>query len=285
MMKKNIFIIGDALFEMMGPVSRVCSVCRRERERLDKCAAICGLMVVAWVLLMLCGCAATVQKPSVLEAAHAVGAADRKSDQGWWAVRFKINRPEGAEPSWYMDPLLAHGVVSPVLRRYRGEIVVWRFHRRAGRDQASHQFSFLFYCSPATARKIHADIKSDKLLQQLKRDGAIIKDSYDDTERVTRPHIEDTSDPSWSPNVQKSWPYFIMGVSQTWLDLIELTVADAAGDYHPSSTDDLKALYRKVNGSINQLWRKEGGHAFLHHLNAIFGYTPVEIYEKRQMTF
>jgi hypothetical protein len=184
-----------------------------------------------------------------------------------------------------MDSLLAHRVVSPVLQLHKNHLVLWRFHRRASRDQAGHQFSFLFYSSPVAARKIYADIKSDKTLQKLKRAGAVTGDSYDDIERFSKPRTEDTSDRHWSTNLQKSWPYFIMGVSQTWLSLIELAAADATNDCYPSSIGELQALYIKINDSINRLWRKEGGHAFLHHLNAVFGYAPVEVYEKRQMSF
>lgn len=263
---------------------KMCEICRRKLGKLHWCSVICMLNVVL-VVLTLCGCASTSQKSSVFEAAHPAAIMEQVYDQGWWAVRFKMNWPEGAEPAWYMDSLLAHKVVSPVLQQYRGEVVLWRFHRRASRDIAGHQFSFLFYSSPMTARKIYNGIKSEKILGQLKKDGAVIKDSYDDTERVTKPHIDDTSDPKWSPNLQKSWPYFIMGVSQTWLNLIDLTLPDVASDQPQSPVEGLKALYRDVNDSISQLWQEEGGHAFLHHLNAIFGYVPVEFYEKRQMTF
>ena len=41
--------------------------------------------------------------------------------------------------------------------------------------------------------------------------------------------------------------------------------------------DDLLNLYRNVNDSIDKIWIKDGQHAFLHHLNAIFGYEPVYI--------
>ena len=45
------------------------------------------------------------------------------------------------------------------------------------------------------------------------------------------------------------------------------------------------AFYQEVNTTLSELWRKEGRHAFLHHLNALFGYEPLIYYEKRMLTF
>jgi hypothetical protein len=40
-----------------------------------------------------------------------------------------------------------------------------------------------------------------------------------------------------------------------------------------------------VDEVVEEMWRQEGSHAFLHHLNAIFGYEPVVVYERRLMNF
>jgi hypothetical protein len=204
---------------------------------------------------------------------------------GWWHARFAMNWPQGSEPSWYMDLFLAHKVISPVLSNYRKEIFLWRFHRRAARDQAGHQFSFIFYSSPETARHVYDSIKSNSHLIAMRRAGVIIRATYEDTSRITRPNVEDTSDAKWSSAVQKSWPYYIMGVSQMWLDLI----ADFAGrtpDIEDcDSPEAVRIFYQRVNESIKETWQTEGDHAFLHHLNAVFGYEPIIIYEKRLMSF
>lgn len=263
---------------------RVFGVYDRPNKRACRKQGFRNLLAAAILIpLVLSACASAPQKLST--GSVSVQEVQPEIKKGWWAARFKMNWPEGAEPAWYLDLLLARRVVSPVLQQYKGDVVLWRFHRRASRDQAGHQFSFIFYSSSATARNIYSGIKSDKTLKHLKKAGAVLRDSYDNTQRIAKPHIGDTSDPNWSPNLQKSWPYFIMGVSQTWLDLIELTLPDAGRGKSPSSFKDLKALYTNVNNSIDKLWQAEGGHAFLHHLNAIFGYVPVEVYEKRQMTF
>jgi hypothetical protein len=180
---------------------------------------------------------------------------------------------------------LADSVVRPVLYQHRENILLWRFHRRAARDTAGHQFSFLFYSTPETAEQIYRLLASNRQLQEMKTSGLIVKDIYADTAIVNRPNIEDTSDSKWSPEMQKSWPHFIMGVSQMWLDLINQLTREFS---HESARDSLTqsvSLYHQVNDKITQLWQKEGGHALLHHLSAVFGYEQVMVYEKRFMTF
>ena len=72
-----------------------------------------------------------------------------------------------------------------------------------------------------------------------------------------------------------------MGVSALWLGLIDdfLEVAVEEVD------DPLVLLeeYRQVDARIAEIWRQEGQHALLHHLNAIFGYKPLTI--RKNLTF
>ena len=113
----------------------------------------------------------------------------------------------------------------------------------------------------------------------------IVRDAYDDTGAITRPNIEDTSDRSWSPAIQKSWPFYIMGVSEMWLNLIREVASQTSGGKTPATVEEQLRFYEQVNASIEQMWKDEGQHAFLHHLNAIFGYEPLTVREKRLMGF
>jgi len=249
-----------------------------------KIVSRCFVMLCMLIASLFAGCA-TIGKMSPQLPTAVKTTQQEESGNGWWHVRFKMAWPEGVEPSWFMDLLLAHRVISPVLQQYKHNIALWRFHRRAVRDQAGHQFSFIFYSSPETAGLIYFDIRANDTLNQLKKAGMVTSVSYDNTKTIANPNIEDTSDRNWSPNLQKSWPYFIMGTSETWLDLIELNVQQSPPGGKPTSFKDLKALYIKVNNSIDELWQKEGSHAFLHHLNAIFGYVPVQFYERKLINF
>jgi len=235
------------------------------------------------VMAVIVGCAslATVATPSLEPKKDTL----ESTEHGWWHTRFVIKWPEEKEPSWHVDLLLAREIVSPVLHQHKKDIVLWRFHRRAVRDAIRHQFSFIFYSSPETAREVYSGMQSHPLLAALKRAGIVMKDSYDDTTQMSQPRIEDTSDLDWSSPIKKSWPYYMMGVSQMWLHLIGEITEDLSKETASLSVQDLEAFYQEVNASLEATWGEEGGHAFLHHLNALFEYKPVIIYERRLMTF
>lgn len=199
--------------------------------------------------------------------------------ESWWYVRFRLAWPEDEEPSWWPDLLLADRVVGPVLDVERAAISLWRFHRRAARDGAGRQFSFIFRASPATAARVNARIASDPLLVWLQRMGTVRSVSYDDPAHPQRLGIGDTSDQNWSPEMQVAWPWFIMGVSQLWLDLIR-EIGKKEG-----LPEEPKTRYTVIETALNGLWRDEGGHALLHHLSAVFGYREVAVVRRELMRF
>ncbi len=244
------------------------------KHRLISCAAL------LWLLAFGSGCA------PLIRAGHGIclhPESFEKARSGWWYASFHINWPEGGEPSWSTDLLIAHRIVAPVLARYESKISLWRFHRRAAPDQAGHRFSFIFYCTPDTARKIFAALDSSVVLEDMKSAGIILEAAFDDTKKIPRPEIEATSDRHWSVPLQKSWPYFIMGVSRTWLDLIDQFAND--GRPKPLGLSEMEVFYRDIDESVRKTWATEGGHAFLHHLNAVFEYGPVLINGKYNVRF
>ncbi len=216
---------------------------------------------------------------------QAVMAETKHAATGWWNAAFIIRWPEGTEPAWHLDLLLAHRIVAPVLYRHRDEIVLWRFHRRAARDEAGHQFSFSFYSPRDTAERIYAALKSDAHLKALKDSGLVMEDRYEDTTTIAKPDVQDMCDAAWSPPIKASWPYFAMGASEMWLRLVTQVADQTQKDQAPTSPEDMAAFYAAVNESVTELWRTEGSHAFLHHLNGLFGYEPLIIYEKRLIGF
>ncbi|MBL7177360.1 MAG: hypothetical protein ISS66_16175 [Desulfobacteraceae bacterium] len=247
-------------------------------EKYSYSAAIFLLMIMA-----ISGCASV--EPVKLPDIKPVEKEEEVSRNGWWNARFHIKWPQNEEPSWNMDLLIAHKTISPVLDQYKNRITLWRFHRRAARDQTGHQFSFIFYSSPETANQIYNTIRSDPLLREMKIAGLISQDIYDDTSVITQPDVEDTSDKNWSSQMKKSWPHYIMGVSKMWLDLITEISAQNFSGKGPSSLQENEAFYEEINERIKGLWQEEGRHALLHHLNAIFGYEPIIIIEKRIIRF
>jgi hypothetical protein len=251
-------------------------VLRKTSYRLVAVAIIFSMLAIA-------GCTTTIERKTVETIAPPP--AEIASSDGWWYARFRMQWPQEEEPSWHADLLIAHKIVAPVLLQYKDRIRLWRFHRRAVRDDAGHRFSFIFYASAETAYQVFDLLRSNALLTEMAYVGRIIEAVYDNPGRIANPRIKDTSDPSWPSSVQKSWPYFIMGASQRWLNLIAETVADMPTADTALSLDEYEEFYKEVNATITSLWANDGRHAFLHHLNALFGYKPVIFYEKRMLKF
>lgn len=221
-------------------------------------------------LLLAAGCAA----PKVeLKPSHPYGSGSGAQHQSWHQLRFKWSWPEGERPDWSLDPLIADLVLSDLITRHQASLPLWRFHRRAGRSPAGHQFSFIFYSTPAIARDIQDSVSGHPVTAKLLERGLLEK-VY-----LTRPgnatELSATSDPSWPKPVQSTWPMFIMGVSQTWLGLVELHAGDTSGI--DQDLERAMERYGRVNDSVDETWSRYAQHAFFHHLSGVFGYEPVTI--------
>jgi hypothetical protein len=235
------------------------------------------------LMMVIAGCATT--QPAKPSETIAPPPQEIASSNGWWSARFRMQWPAEEQANWHLDLLVAHKIVLPALAQYKDETRLWRFHRRAVRDQTGHQFSFIFYASAGTAYQVFDMLRSNELLSEMKFAGMIIEDRYDNTDKITKPRIEDASDAAWPPSIQKNWPYFIMGASQMWLNLISETVADMPNLYRPLSLEEYEEQYEKANDTISELWQEKGQHAFLHHLSALFGYQEIIFYDKRMLKF
>ena len=224
-------------------------------------------ILVVLLLYGLWGCSAIQPQPIAVQAAEG----SLPDGQGWWHARFRIARPEGEPPHWYLGTLLAGEVIAPVFDTHYRDIMIWRVHRRAGNDDYGHVFSFIFYSTPIGAQRIYSDIAANPVLARLRQEGKVSWVGFDDVHEVSRPAIEDTSDSNWSVPVQKTWPALIMGASRMWLDLVgELAAANA-------DEGDLERRYEIVQQELNSIWANQGQHAMLHHLSAIFAYEPLLI--------
>ncbi len=251
------------------------------------------LCLLVWLLMVLPACA--VLKPQSPSADFQPPSTDTEMQSlpsdtyFWWYVPVTITWPDEQPAAWYVDVLLAHQVFKPVLLAHAEEIALWRFHRRAVRDNAGHRFRFIFYASSATAAAIFEKIEQNPLLGELIAANVVEQVITRDANRNPSAAVEATSDKSWSPPMQRAWPYYGMGVSQVWLALIDQYVAfSAAGGENVPDSGDIEALqgfYRQIDAKLVATWETEGGHALLHHLNALFGYGEVAIYERRMIRF
>jgi len=239
---------------------------------------ISTVLVVSVLLIFFWGCAAPVsQRKSTISRPILPPSTFEHPEKQWCSIRFKVTWPSHNPPSWPVDLLLAHRVVEPVLTEFNQWIPFWRFHRRAARDVTGHQFSFMFYAPRLVAADIYRSIRKNRILVALLSEKLIEDIKFDDSPRY--PDIENRSDLNWPLKLQKAWPAYIMGVSAMWLELIHLHV----GEVESTDINVMLQSYRKTNESIDNVWIHEGQHAFLHHLNAIFGYKPLII--KKRMGF
>lgn len=234
-------------------------------------------LLVILLYYIISGCAST---PLVINSPQDQPIPAETSETGWWYARFRLHWPKDAEPTWHIDALLAHDIVSPILDTYRDQVKLWRFHRRAARDGGGHQFSFIFYSSPNSTAKIYRAIESHETLKGLMADGTVERLIFDNTQKIEKPEIQDTSDPAWNEIIQKSWPLYIMGVSEMWLDMIKRLIV-----YNADKSEPRKQLFQHVHEGITKLWEHEGNHAFFHHLNALFAYKSILVTERRPMRF
>jgi hypothetical protein len=227
--------------------------------------------------LLLNGCATTVDTRSEARFEPAtVDPAPELSGHAWWQLRFKLAWPEGRAPDFSGHPLLAEQILLPLIVEHRESMPLWRFHRRAGRDDAGHQFSLIFTADEATARQIGSSVEQDPLVAWLQQQGMLEKTSLEQRGSDELARLEQTSDPEWPLEIQQSWPWFIMGTSTAWLMQVQ-AISLETGLPESATYPQLRDHYRRVSATINAQWRDFGQHAYFHHINAIYGYQPVRI--------
>lgn len=225
-----------------------------------------------FLLFLLVGCTVNprVEQPTTMygHSSHA----RINSDMHWHSVCFYMAFTENGDVSWVTDLMLADLVIAPLLEIKQEQLPLWRFHRRAVSDSTGHKFSFIYFTDPA----------SDKAIGELITQSAKMRELLDQhhVERINLncgPHSETatnlaaTSDSSWDPRLQRSWPYFIMGVSAHWLALIQEIKASLP------QTHTERKLYDSIEKELIVLWQHQGQHAYFHHLSAVFGYQPLVI--------
>ena len=201
----------------------------------------------------------------------------------WWRIAIIMRWDPEQTPDWHLDTLLADQVYAPALSDAGSAISLWRFHRRAADDETGHRFSLLAYTNAVSADILYRQIREASVLQWLESDGRITSVSMSKVERPELPSVARSSDPAWPAEIQASWPWFIMGVSQTWLSLIrEVAAEQPLAEPSPTMLVD---YYRGVDERVTALWRDYGQHVYLHHLNALFGYQLLIIQETNLKRF
>lgn len=189
--------------------------------------------------------------------------------------------PNGQGPRWWADILIFDTIVRQVLIETRSEIDLWRIHRRANsKDKSGHQFTLLVYTSNNAGNRIDKLIQENRVLHVLSEANLLERYFVESAANDHDGLVEATSDSErWPLEIQRSWPYYIMGASEMVLRLIDQVKSNMEPVESAEDIDKLTDYYVQLNEGITTLWQEHGRHAYLHHLNALFGYAPVVIGE------
>lgn len=188
----------------------------------------------------------------------------------WHLFRFRMKWTQDKEPSWWIDLYIIDRVIRNAVRAHRDQLETWRFHRMADPAAGGHVVTLLTYCDQGVASSIESSITASDVLADLMRSGLLSHYFLEEEDgKAARPGIEGTSDTHWPVEIQRSWPYFIQGVSEMLLQLVA-EIGGATG-----LPEDPEARYKRIEAKMRTLWRDNGSHAFLHHINALFGYAPI----------
>jgi hypothetical protein len=235
-------------------------------------------LIIVSVIVLFSGCAGTSATPvHTIQYKLPTMTGTPSEPHYWWYARFKFNWSGDYESlDFSKDILIVHQILQPVIVENQNDIALWRFHRRAANDGAGHRLAFIFYSTKAIAEKVFSQIAANKRIKELLENQVLEKFSTDDLSNNHRINIQDTSDRNWSMAIQKSWPYYIMGVSLLWLDLINQAIA-ANPEHALMTIPEQLDYYAKIHEQLTYEWKKQGKHAYFHHINAIFAYEALEV--------
>lgn len=249
---------------------------------MSRIPSLTGLVLLtALFLLSACSRLVVVQSPADDIPAGSMNVTG--DEYAWWSIAFRLRWDREEEPDWHLDALLADQVCAPALGELDPQISLWRFHRRAAPDEVGHRFSLQIYTDQVLADILYSRIRDASVVEWLESQDRIVSLEMTRLRKPELAPVAQSSDAAWPAEIRASWPWYIMGVSQTWLSLIRQVMAEQP--LEDSSPDALLDYYRSVNDRVTALWRVHGQHVYLHHLNAVFGYQPLVIRETNLKRF
>jgi hypothetical protein len=196
----------------------------------------------------------------------------------WYTIGFKIKWDKISSPNFVVDLFIIDLLINPAVKNFKSDLILWRFHRRAARDDAGHELKFIFYTSSKIAEQVFNYIRSNDFYD-------IIINNYTETtgvnlsvynKEVDSCKIEATSDSAWPLEIQKTWPYYIMGVCDMFINFIEEIKKSKDIKIDKNNLKQTESSYKEIEQEITKQWFGYGQHAFLHHLGAIFAYNPIK---------
>lgn len=164
---------------------------------------------------------------------------------------------------------------TPIIQKFKSDLDCWSFHRSIDGDD--HRLKFNLYTSAEKAAEILNEIKSNDFYSIIKNnyldiDGVDLEflDKDNEANNFNKEIISDVE--NWPKEIQKSWPPYIKGVCEMFINLITEVKKNTPNQLDKNNVKQIEEYYKEISKKIAALWFKYGSHAFLHHLGAIFGY-------------
>ena len=201
-------------------------------------------------------------------------------DKTNYAIRFVLTDTDKKYPQIQkadspFHTLIAYEICRSVIYSHESEIYPWRFHRLF-QDEHMNQLTFRFSSSEEICSNIMDDIGNNKTYKLLKDLGLL--QLNEDGNLLCVAKGPDGEPKQWPKEINLVWPHFICGASKSWLEMIHLfCIYLSVGGTKAESFEDRIAFYNQINSKIDSMWVKWGGHAFNHHLNALFGYKYINV--------
>ena len=193
----------------------------------------------------------------------------------WYFYRFRLKYNFGKAPKWWLDLFIIDRIFRIIIKDkgINYQVKLWRFHRRSGEDNTGHQTTLACYTTGRDSVTIDNIIRSTPSFKLLS-DGNLLREYFIEEGGE---YIDGSGDGHWPIEIRQSWPYFIQGASESILEMLRLIID---GIWHMEDFDnilDIEEFYQKVNERLVHIWYSQGGHAYLHHLNALFGYEMTRV--------
>ena len=164
----------------------------------------------------------------------------------WYSFQFKFEFEQNTRPKWWLDILMIDTVVRDIMENHKNNIQLWRFHRRADHDESGHKFKLWCYTTEEVSIAIDEIARCHKSIGVLKENSLLL----DYTTENSGSGVEGTSDPRWSNEVKKAWPYYIMGISQLILELIDLIKKQQDPLDDGAGIDVIERYYASIQGDL-----------------------------------
>lgn len=197
------------------------------------------------------------------------------NDCKWWMANFKIDWSESeGRPRSYLDIAITLEVLCPLLAWQ--EPSLWRIHRRWDAETRDHQFWFEFWSDEPDAKAIFARLDAEFFPLSKRSEWRVKLETP-----PPKPTFEGIGEEIWNDSIRHSWPYYIHGVSQLWMKMLRSEADHIIYDAQSNPFNKYKA----IEESMNRIWHIEAQHAFLHHINVVFGNTPVKVWQQYNFVF